>query len=68
MAKYLNVQKASVNSHLKPLAHKLGLTYKGKDKIWLVTDIAMELITRKKVTILSKCSEVAPEDVVLQLS
>ena len=70
VAKDLNIpfiQKASVNSHLKPQAHKLGRIYKGKDKNWLVTDIAI-LISRKKITFLSTGSEVAAEDVVLQLS
>ena len=71
VAKYLNIpfiQKTSVNSHLKPLAHKLGMIYKGKDKNWLVTDIAMELTSMKKIAILNTGSEVAAEDAVLQLS
>lgn len=67
VCKYLKVpapKNLLVERHLKPLAKKLNVKTKSKDKNWMIIDIAKELLRRKQVVLdCSSYRDVLPENV-----
>jgi hypothetical protein len=67
--KFLKVATESnllLEGHLRPLAKELKLKLRGKDKKWIITDIAKELLKRGRVKISGPLKNITPDRVVLQ--
>ena len=58
--KVLSIKQVSFNCHLKQLAiaRDMGIVYRGKDKVWLVADIANELVLKKRITVVDIVVEI----------
>ena len=59
----LSINQVSFNCHLKQLARDMGIVYKGKDKVWLVANIANELVLTKRVTVVDSCGDISHNNV-----
>lgn len=58
VTKYLkipSIEQVNVKVHLQPHSKELGINNRGKDKNWIVSDIAQGLINSGRVSILKTC-------------
>ena len=69
VAKYCkrgNAKELLLAKDLRPLARELRINYKGKDKGWLIIDIAKQLMETNRVEVTGRLSCITREDVHIQ--